>query len=76
MSHAFGCWKLSELRRAVEDSIAGPDQAHCHHWHEHGTFTIVGSDGELSMHNGCGAFMGDGPAAEFRWLFDGQSRGC
>eukprot|EP00959_Pyramimonas_sp_CCMP1952_P288932 6042700-Pyramimonas_sp.AAC.1 len=71
MSSAFGCSTFPELRRTVEESIAGPDQAHFHHRHKHRTFTTTGADGELTMHNRCGAFMGDSPAAVF--LFENVS---
>ena len=70
MSNAFGCSIFPELRRTVEESIAGPDQAFFHHRHEYSTFTITGADGDLTLHNRCGAFMGDSPAADF---FRGRS---
>eukprot|EP00959_Pyramimonas_sp_CCMP1952_P189278 3959309-Pyramimonas_sp.AAC.1 len=63
MSNAFGCSTLPELRRTVAASIAGPEQAYFHRRHEYSTFTITGADGELTMHNRCGAFVGDSPAA-------------
>eukprot|EP00959_Pyramimonas_sp_CCMP1952_P313603 6564389-Pyramimonas_sp.AAC.1 len=46
-------------------SIEPATQKFFHQRHEHSTFTVQTADGEQTLGNHCGAFMGDSPAAVF-----------
>eukprot|EP00959_Pyramimonas_sp_CCMP1952_P416850 8733233-Pyramimonas_sp.AAC.1 len=65
MANAFGCSTFPALRSTVSSSIQPDSQCYFNQRHETSTFTICGVDGEQAMHNLCGAFMGDTPAAVF-----------
>eukprot|EP00959_Pyramimonas_sp_CCMP1952_P430582 9018140-Pyramimonas_sp.AAC.1 len=65
MSNASGCSTFEAPRATAMQSIEPETQKFFHQRHELSSFTVATSDGEQTLRNACGAFMGGSPAAVF-----------